>query len=53
MRLPRLKTVILSCLSLLTVVVVGAVVVAAFSLALLWCVGRLLAFCLVLMLLTA
>ena len=53
MRLTRLKTVILSCLSLLTVVAVGAVVVAAVRLALSWCVGRLLAFCLVLMLLTA
>ena len=53
MRLPRLKTVALFCLTLLSVVAVGAVVVAAVRLALSWCVGRLLAFCLALMLLTA
>ncbi len=52
MRLPRLKTVALFCLTLLAVVAVGAAVVAV-RLALSWCVGRLLAFCLVLMLLTA
>lgn len=53
MRLPRLKTVALFCLTLLAVVAVGAVVVAAVRLALSWCVGRLLAFCLALLLLTA
>ncbi|AIC92173.1 hypothetical protein [Bifidobacterium coryneforme] len=53
MRLPRLKTVALFCLTLLAVVAVGAVVVAAVRLTLSWCVGRLLAFCLALMLLTA
>ena len=53
MRLSRLKAVVLFCLTLLAVVAVGAVTVAAFRLALSWCVGRLLAFCLVLMLLTA
>lgn len=53
MRLPRLETVALFCLTLLAVVAVGAVVVAAVRLALSWCVGRLLAFCLALMLLTA
>nr|WP_181414154.1 hypothetical protein [Bifidobacterium indicum] len=52
MRLPRLKTVALFCLTLLAVVAVGVVVVAV-RLTLSWCVGRLLAFCLALMLLTA
>ena len=52
MRLTRLKTVALFCLTLLAVVAVGAVV-AAVRLTLSWCVGRLLAFCLALMLLTA
>ena len=53
MRLPRLKTVALFCLTLLAVVAVGAVVVAAVRLTLSWYVGRLLAFCLALRLLTA
>lgn len=53
MRVPRLKTVALSCLALLSVVAVGATAVAAVRLALSWRVGRLLVFCLALMLLTA
>lgn len=53
MRVPRLKTVALSCLALLSVVAVGAMAVVAVRLALSWCVGRLLVFCLALLLLTA
>lgn len=53
MRLPRLKTVSLSCLALLAVVAAGALAVASVKLALSWCVGRLLAFCLAFVLLTA